>query len=343
LVLSDEPDKNDGRLNLICSLIVLVDGELALTGICRKRSPYWRRLAAIAHASVLERAIIAVDSLQSDFAAWAMQNRGHLFYLQTFVDMRLEPRWNPIFALPDQLYAELVGRIGGAAHANAAKVTNPELLGLLEDGENSVRSKINFPFSYLPGPLEGDVESIIEMPSEIETGLRASLDESELTPKSFASLVNSALIFRVGSSLAQLAAEGLRRVKYQLRRFKSQEESFSLLHGLATVASVTRSADLADEVRTFMRVVRRRAAVDISQENAVRIALIAAAAHADAAKWCKFVGDCMTEFAFEDMTLDEALALQHNIRILRELEPRLWVTTARADAAVSALVDSLTA
>ena len=114
----------------------------------------------------------------------------------------------------------------------------------------------------------------------------------------------------------------------------------SLLSGLATVASVTRSADLAEEVRILMRVVRRKVGIDISQENAMRISLVAAAAHADIAEWCKFVGDCMTEFAFEDMSLDEALALRHNIRILRELEPRLWVTTARADAAISALVDS---
>lgn len=125
-----------------------------------------------------------------------------------------------------------------------------------------------------------------------------------------------------------------------LRHINSQDEAFSLLSGLATVASVTRSADLADEVRVLMRVVRRKAGINISQENAMRIALVAAAAHADVSKWCKFVGDCMTEFAFEEMSLDEALATRHNIRALRELEPHLWVTTARADAAISALVDS---
>jgi hypothetical protein len=343
LLLSDQPDDKDGRLNLTSSLIVLVEGELARTGICRKHSPYWRRLASIAHASVLERAIVGVNMLARDFAAWAMEIRGHLYGMQTFVDMRLEPRWNPDFIRPDQLHPEFVGRIAGAGHLNLAKVKDDELRGLLVGDENSARTKINFPFSFLPGPLEGGVESITEMPSEIETSLRASLDESELSPKSFASLVNSALIYRVSSSHAQLAAEGLRRVKYQLRHIKSQDEAFSLLSGLARVASVTRSTDLADEVRILMRVVRRKAGIDISQENAMRIAFVAAAAHADVAKWCEFVGECMTELAFEHMSLNQALALRQSLRILRELEPRLWVTTARADAAILAFVDSAAA
>jgi hypothetical protein len=72
----------------------------------------------------------------------------------------------------------------------------------------------------------------------------------------------------------------------------------------------------------------------------MRIALVAAAAHADVAKWCKYVGECMTEFAFENMNIVEALALRHHIAVLRELEPRLWATTARADAAIAALCDS---
>jgi SOS response associated peptidase (SRAP) len=178
------------------------------------------------------------------------------------------------------------------------------------------------------------------MPADIEEKLRADLQEPELTPKSFASLVNSALIFRVGPSLAQLAAEGLRRVKHQLRQIKSQDEAFFLLSGLATVACVTRSVDLANEVRILMRVVRRRLGIDITQENAMRIAFVAAAANLDRAKWCKFVGDCMAEFAFEDMSTDEAWVLRHHIHVLRQLEPQLWVTTGRADAAVSAYIDS---
>ena len=115
-VLFDDPADKDSRLNSLCSLFVLVEGELARTGICRQRPPFWRRIASLAHASILERAIIAVGLIPSDFVKWAMQSRGKLYYLQTFVDMRREPRWQPDLVLPDQLKAEFIGRIAGAFH-----------------------------------------------------------------------------------------------------------------------------------------------------------------------------------------------------------------------------------
>lgn len=341
-LLSDRSDDKNGRLSLTCSLIVLVEGELARTGVCRERPPFWRRLASISHASVLERAIVAGGLLPSDFHEWAMGKCGHLYYLQTYIDMRKEPRWLPDFVSSQQLKAEFVGRIAAAGHANLGKIKTPEVLQLLDGNDsNSVRSQLSIPFSFLPGPLEGGIGPVMEMPTEIEANLRIGLEAPELTPKSFAILVNFSLIYEVGSPLAKLAAEGLRRVKHQLRQIKSQEEAFSLLAGLATVAAVTRSSDLAEEVRILMRFVRRRPGIDISRADTIRIALVAAAAHDDISGWCEFVGQCLTEFAFEDMSADEARVLRDHILALRQLEPRLWETTARADAATSAFIKSL--
>ena len=194
-VLSDRSDDNNGRLSLTSSLIVLVEGEMARTGVCRERLPFWRRLASISHASLLERAIVEVGLLPSDFHEWAMEKCGHLYYLQTYIDMRKEPRWNPDFVRSEQLKAEFVGRIAGAGHPNLGKIKTPELLRLLDSNDpNSVRSQLTIPFSFLPGPLEGGIEPVMEMPPEIEANLRTSLEAPELTPKSFAILVNSSLI-----------------------------------------------------------------------------------------------------------------------------------------------------
>jgi hypothetical protein len=75
-IQSDDPADETGRLELLCALIMLVDGELARTGICRGRQPFWRRLAAIAHASVIERAIMSVNMLPEDFITWCRERRG---------------------------------------------------------------------------------------------------------------------------------------------------------------------------------------------------------------------------------------------------------------------------
>lgn len=79
------------------------------------------------------------------------------------------------------------------------------------------------------------------MPPGFEAEIRKGLEVEELTPKSFAKLVNSALIFCLDQQLARLTADALRRVEYQLIRLESQDQAFSLLSGLATVAAVTRT------------------------------------------------------------------------------------------------------
>jgi hypothetical protein len=339
--LADDPESLEGRLTLLSSLIVMVEGELARIGIARRRPPFWRRLAAIAHASVIEREIMAVRIPPATFNEWAMHSRGLFYYMQSFLDLRSEPRWLPDFVLPGQLKAECIGRIAGAARSNMAKIQMAELKALLsEQNSGGIQSQLKFPFAFLPGPLEGGMESTTEIPADIESEVRRGLESEDLTPKSFAGLVNSALIFRIGPQLAQLAAQALRRAKHQLRQVRADTEAFSLLVGLATVAAVTRSSELAEEVRILVRVVRRRPGIDIAPEDAVRIAMIAAAAYSDNSKWCEFVGDWLTELAFEDMTREKAVILWKHIHVLCQLEPSLWETCARAEAACTAFAAS---
>jgi hypothetical protein len=336
------PPEPDGRLSLLSGLIVMVDGELARTGAAKGRPPFWRRIASIAHASVLERRIIATGAPPAVFPQkWARNVRGRHYYLQTFVDMRREPRWLPDFVLPDQLLAEFMGRVLAAATAHAGKLQDGELKTLLlNEGAGGVQALAPFPFAYLPGPIEGATEALVDMPAEVDADLRGRLKAEPLTPASFASLVNSALIFKVGPQLAQLAVDAIRRAKHQLRQVKSADQVFSLLSGLATVAAVTRSSDLASEVRILVRVERRRAVPGITVDNAIRIALIAAAAHSDRRKGCDFVGDWVTELSFEEMTKGDCAELLAEVQTLCVLEPHLWPTVARADAALTAFSQS---
>src|SRR5664280_403363 len=120
-----------------------------------------RHLAAIAHASVIEREIIAAGVPPSTIHDWAFPSRGQLYYLQSFVDLRTEPRWLPDFILPNQLKAEFIGRIYTAGHYNAAKLQSAQLKSYLSDDASApVKALVQFPFAFLPGPLEGGIESV---------------------------------------------------------------------------------------------------------------------------------------------------------------------------------------
>jgi hypothetical protein len=340
-IAADDPEDARGRLHVISGLVALVEGEIARRRIARRRPPFWRRLAAIAHAALIEREVLAAHLEPGSVADWSLKSGGALYYIQTLIDLRQEPRWFPDFISPQQLKAEFVSRVAGAAERHREKVGAGELASLLTGQDpNSIQSQRVFPAAFLPGPLEGGLEALIEIPAEFERSIKTNLEAEELTAESFFGLVNSSLIFRVGTQLSDLAAEGLRRVGYQLRKMHANDDPFPLLHGLAMVSAVTRSRALADEVRVLARAARRRPGSTLSPEAVARIALVAAASNKEFGAWSNFLGDWLAELAFADMSMEQASGLQGDLHTLLHIEPLLWETCGRAEAALSAFIES---
>ena len=339
-ISADNPEDSGGRLKLLSSLVTLVEGEVIRRRIARWRPPFWRRLASIAHAALIEREVLDAKLESAGLADWALSSGWALYYRQSLVDLRQEPRWIPDFISPVQLKAEFLGRIRDAAERHRKSVRNAELSVLLWGESSTFQSETLIPYAALPGPLEGGIEAVIEMPAKYESSIRASLQTEELTPESFVGLVNSSLIFRTDSQLSDLAAQGLSRVRYQLRKVSGSDDPFPLLNGLALVSAVTRSTALATEVRNLCRVARRRAARNLPLEVVVRVALMAAAANNSLSAWSNVVGDWLAELAFADMTREDAIVLQGELEALLHIEPILWETCGRAGAALSAFLRS---
>lgn len=335
-IRDDNADDDGGRFKLLSALIVLVEGELSRTKILRVKPPFWRRLASIAQASLIERCIIGSDVDIAEFTKWAMVVRGQLFYLQTICDLRQEPRWQPDFVSPNQLKAEFIGRISTAAQLNSSKIILPALREmLLGDGLTSIRSHMKFPYPYLPGPLEGGIESQNEPPEEILKEIEGRLSEDILNPESFIALVNSALIFRIDSQHAQLAIKALRTAKHQIKHATDKVLLSSVLRGLAIVAAVTRSVDLAEELRILIRRCRHEPGRILSAEDSLWIGLIAAAAHTEVQDWCQFVGEWITDLAFQPLQQGEMETLHSHVEQLCHIIPSLWSSCGRAEAALN--------
>lgn len=334
-IRDENADDDRSRFHLLSTLIVLTEGELARTKILKGKAPFWRRLASIAQASLLERRIIKSQLDIAEFSKWTLQNRGHVFYLQTMADLRCEPRWYPDYVSSHQLKAEFIGRILNAAHRNAAKIQNKTIQELLiGDGPESLKRSVVFPLTFLPGPLEGSLISQPEPPADILTEIEKQLSQDVLEPQSFRALVNSALVFRLDLHQAQLAAKALRSAKYHLRQTDNKDNLISILRGLATVAAVTRSDELAKELRILTRRCRQDTGNSLSAEDALWIGLIAAASHSGLTDWCEFVGDWITELAFQSLS-DETKRLHYHIKTLCLIVPELWRTCGRAEAALS--------
>ncbi|TAT84824.1 hypothetical protein [Rhizobium ruizarguesonis] len=340
-IRDDDPDDQNGRLLLLSNLFIFTDGSLAHLGYLREVSPYWRRLASIAQASLIEREFVGGAVPPDNSTTW-LNGRGTPFYLQNSIDGRSEPRWLPFFATPKQWKQELAGRLVGAADRHAAELEGTSLDSLVRStGAESLRSQLEYPFAFLPGPLEGGLERMIEAPTEFQTMVRDSVAKEPGDPEAFNALVNTCLVFRTPPELAQKAAEGIKAAKYRIRDDDRTGQSFATLSGLAMVAAVTRSQDLARELRVLNRIVLRREGSDIDAVQSLRIGIIAANAFADLNQWRQFVGDWVTELAFSEMGSAAAQQLHVFIEILCDLEPALWATLSRADAALTALLTAI--
>lgn len=340
-IRDDDPEDPNGRLLLLSNLFAFVDGSVAHLGYLRDAPPFWRRLASIAQASLIEREFIRAKIRPDNSTAWLEAGLGTPFFLQNSIDGRKEPRWVPDFCSPQQWKLELSCRVINACERHNSAIVGTALERLSQSSAvGSLRSQLRFPYAYMPGPLEGGVESLVEAPQEFQEIIRDSVSLDAAQPVAFNALVNTCLVFRTPIELAQQAAESIKAAKYRVRYNAQQGQNFATLSGLALVAAVTRSQELAREVRILTRLTTRRIGSDIDAIQSFRIGIVAANAFSDTDDWRLFLGEWITELAFGDLNKEAALRLHGLVEILCDLEPALWATLSKAEAALCAFINA---
>ncbi|MEW8051280.1 MAG: hypothetical protein AB2809_12975 [Candidatus Thiodiazotropha sp.] len=335
-IRDDDVDGSARGLKLLSALFILVDGELSRTRLMSTEPPFYRRLASLSQAALIHRQLVN-SGADDTFCEWAYSNRGEQYYMQSLADMRLEPRWNPDLATASQMKADFFGRIMIAAKNYEENVKNSALHGLIIGAEpDSLQSLCEFPYPYYPGPLEGAEDSPNTLPTDLSEAIEAQLTAEEVGPSSFITLVNSAMIFCVDSDQVELAAKALKLANYRLTNLENKSQLLGILNGLATVAADSRNPALADELRILLRRYRHDDRYGVSIEEAMRICLVASASRKELMDWREFAGDWLTELAFGEFEGDEGSVFHSHLRCLCHAVPELWVTCARADAALMA-------
>ena len=293
-----EPSDESGPLHQMMAALIVTGGDLARTKVLADWPPFQRRLATFAHAALLLRTL-RVHPPHNDFSEWASQTRARPFYFQASIDQQREPRWHPEAISPNHLKAELLGRIHHAAMRDAVVIPEGRLHDLMRgSGEESVSSHLIFPASFSPGPLEG-LEGIElgEIPTAFASVLDAALDAEQLTPTSILGLINLRGLFPLGEARVGRVVELMRQSGH---RFAAETDAITrdvLFMGLAGVAAITRSADLANELRVMMRKNRMDGDAPPEERRELLICLTAAAAHADREGWRSMIGNWSDELA----------------------------------------------
>ena len=164
-----DPDSSEGDFFALSRLFVFVDSELSRLGVLRGRPPFYRRLAAFAHASVIQRQFNLNNSDASGFFRWIDAHCVVQFYSQSLVDLRAEPRWYPDLAHASQLKQEFIGRLMAIGESKRAIIEGSRLGDLLlhtSVHQSSLKRLVEFPKPYLPGPLEGYADQAQPMPED---------------------------------------------------------------------------------------------------------------------------------------------------------------------------------
>lgn len=333
----DVANEKENGFSLISAMFILVDGELSRIRLFTKEPPFYRRLAALSQSALICRQLINSPVNIQSFFEWAFRSRAQQYYLQSLTDMRLEPCWSPEFSDGPQLKANFLGRILIASHHYKQNIKTRDSSELFsETSSESLYSFCKFPYSYYPGPLEGTEDNPKILPVEISKAIETQLRAEEVTVKSFIALVNSALIFRVGADQAELAAKALKLGSYRLTDVENRSQLLAILNGLATVAAITRSHLLADELRILVRIYRRDPQFSLSIEEATRICLVASSSRKDLKEWRNLAGEWLTELAFSDLEDSDGEVLYSYLQCLCQIVPELWINCGRADAALMA-------
>ena len=341
-VRDDDLEIDNSDFNLFSALFVLVDGELSRTHLMSNAPPFYRRLASLAQAALIHRVLFRPGADYKRFSEWALGNCLKYCYMQSLADMRIEPRWIPDLVINvSQIKAYFFGRLMIAGKAFSGNIGEGELREtILGNGKKSLRALFPFPYPCYPGPLEGSEESPNALPEDLARAIEERLGSDEIDASSFIALVNSPMVFRITSSHAELATKALRLGNYTLAKLEDESQLVGILDGLATVAAVSRSSALADELRILVRRYLHDPQYSFLVVEAMRVCLIASAAREDLIEWREFVGSWLTELAFSDMDKNVAEVFYSRLAALLHLVPELWVSCARADAAVKALCSS---
>lgn len=338
-IRDEDTSAKTGRLALTANLFVFVDGELARSRVFANEPPYWRRLAATAQSSLIERILVELGAEEEDSSEWVAL-RAQDFYMQTLADLREEPRWPPDLMNARQLRLELLMRARIAATDVERTLPAGSLRDLLlNEGDDRLVQGTEMLLACAPSPVEGGMEAPRPFPEELLADLRKPLEGTALEVGTFASVVNFSLMYRFDHDIAGLISRRLREVRYRVDLKADSDITFTLLMGLATIAASARHPDLADEVRILVRILVRRGDLSADAEGRMRIALLACASRKDKDAWCKAVGEWLLEIANGDFGQADAARFRSYVRSLCHAVPELWEDAAKVDAALAAIAE----
>lgn len=124
-LLFDDMGQLETWCQIYSAMFVLATAALAEHETLARRPPFWRRLAAHAHACIILRSSAGLKGPQDAFVDWAMANAGTMFLASVERDFVHEPRWRPDWIASTFVVADVFGRVQAIIGALDDKAPSP--------------------------------------------------------------------------------------------------------------------------------------------------------------------------------------------------------------------------
>ncbi|WP_193188987.1 HTH domain-containing protein [Nisaea sediminum] len=140
---------------------------------------FWRRLLALTHAGLVTDAMNGIKD-GSGFFDWVIQGNAFEYVWLSLLDRQSAPRWKSDWILPEQLYAETIGRAVNAFGRLPQDQQPAEWKSILTSAVKASEGKPKSGYHFFPGPLDEFIEHPTEkLPDEMLQSIKDGMASAQ--------------------------------------------------------------------------------------------------------------------------------------------------------------------
>jgi hypothetical protein len=153
--------------DVYAAMFVITTAYFAEHETLRHKPVFWRRLAAASHAALVLRTLGAANLENEPLLTWAFRVKGQPYFLSTFNDFRVEPRWRPDWIVPRYLIADAYGRAFGSCRQFTAGDLPPGWQEPITVARTWIEDNNFQLMAFIPALLEGERHATIPTIDEL--------------------------------------------------------------------------------------------------------------------------------------------------------------------------------
>jgi hypothetical protein len=327
--LFDEAEAGTRRRTLFSGLAIIATNNLRRKAKESDAPLFWVRLAALSHAGVLTDALSRLPDPQG-FLRWSAENFYPDYLWHGVIDRRDAPRWNPDWIDPDQVYAELVGRVGIALQMSPEADRPSAWVSAVDAALGRLHQKRRALSAFFPGPFDDFQKGVAPSWSQ---ELFAAV-EDKLQKAAMLSEVPELLALANSTFPSDSVLENIQRILNQPFDSASAKDRASLeyLRACSQIAGISRSKPLAAAIINHCLFRARETGSDDSVTDLFFVMVEACAAHSDPVAHRELLGTCAANLCFATRESETLSALDAIFDCLGRRDERLMPALARAKA-----------